>query len=496
MKAKSPQDHLAHEIENLKQPLMGRRAISWALFLPALLAFLILPVLASLYPDSTRSFLETFGMRAAQQAQMEADKNAAPRPTPTGFALDASWNPGEVAGGHQPWANDCRVCHSESFTQVKDSDCLSCHKDIGDHVEKGKLDVTGLDGIRCAECHRDHKGQMALANQNKHYSGTNCESCHINIKANAPKSEIRDVGDFAKKHPEFRVQVATGPKKEDLRRVLLSDKEKAVEKTGLKFPHDVHLDKKGIKGPKGENVMKCADCHVGDGTGVSFKETNMKDHCQSCHELRFEPTLSNRQVPHGSVEEVLSTLREFYSYVSSNRVPDTMKVTGEILQIRPGSEEKKAPAAPLVTSGDAKTRATLAAKEMFEKTACLVCHEISKGPAVGDTKTTGSDLPQYTVAKVTPQHAWMPQAKFNHKAHDNQACTDCHKANESKKSSDVLMPSIEGCKDCHVGKQPVKNKIASDCGYCHGYHLPAHKAEEVDGKAKVTALAPSVLNTK
>jgi hypothetical protein len=500
MKAKTPQDHLAQEIEHLKQPLVGRRALSWILFLPALLFFLVLPVLASLYPEDTKALFETFGLRAAQQQIAADDKDASPRPTPTAFALDAAWNPGELAAGHQPWASDCRVCHSESFKMTQDKDCLACHKDIGDHVAKeAKLDVTGLEGIRCAECHRDHMGQLALANQNKHYVGSNCESCHINIKANAPKSQIRDVGDFASKHPEFRVQVATASKPLAMQRVLLSDKDKAVEKTGLKFPHDVHMSKKGIAGPKGDVTMKCADCHAGDGTGVSFKEVNMKDHCQSCHELRFEPTLSNRQVPHGSVEEVLSTLREFYSYVATNKVPDTMKVTGEIAQIRPGSDDKKAPPAPLVTSGDAKTRATLAAKEMFEKTACLVCHEISKGPASGNLKTTGFDLPQYTVAPVTPSHVWMPQARFNHKAHDKQACTDCHKANESKKASDVLMPGIEGCKDCHVGKQAVKNKIASDCGYCHGFHLPGHNPDELE-KAKpglqTAKPAAVVLNAK
>ena len=490
MKAKTPQDPLAQEIERLKQPLIGRRALSWTLFLPALFLFLVLPVIASLHPEATQSFFETFGMRASRPVATAEDDG--PRPTPTAFALDTPWNPGPLAAGHQPWATDCRACHSESFKMAQDKDCLACHKDIGDHVAKeAKLDVTGLEGTRCAECHRDHMGPLALAEQNRHYSGNNCESCHINIKGFAPKSEIRNVGDFASKHPEFRVQVATGPKPGDLRRVLLSEKDKVIEKTGLKFPHDVHMSKKGIAGPKGDVVMKCADCHAGDGTGVSFKEVNMKDHCQSCHELRFEPTLSNRQVPHGSVQEVLSTLREFYSYVSANQVPASMKTTGDIVQIRPGSDDKKAPPAPLVTSGDAKTRATLAARELFEKTACLVCHEISKGPASGDLKTTGFDLPQYTVAPVTPSHAWMPQARFNHKAHDKQACTDCHNAPESKKASDVLMPGIDGCKDCHVGKQPVKNKIASDCGYCHGFHLPSHGQPAEPEKKPVTAKADS-----
>ncbi len=491
MKAKTPQDDLAQEIERLKQPLMGRRALSWILFLPALFFFLVLPVTASLYPEATKSFFEAFGVRASQQVAKDED----PRPTPTAFSLDTPWNPGMLAAGHQPWASDCRVCHSESFKMTQDKDCLACHKDIGDHVPKqANLDKTGLEGVRCADCHRDHMGQTALADQNKHYSGNNCESCHINIKANAPKSEIRDVGDFASKHPEFRVQVANSPKPGDLRRVVLSEKDKVIEKTGLKFPHNVHMDKKGIAGPKGDVIMKCADCHVGDGTGITFKEVNMKDHCQSCHELRFEPTLSNRQVPHGSVEEVLSTLREFYSYVVANKVPEPMQVKGDILVIRPGSEEKKPAPAPLVTSGDAKTRATLAAKELFEKTACLVCHEISKGPASGNMKTTGFDLPQYTVAPVTPAHPWMPQARFNHKAHDKQACTDCHDAVNSKKASDVLMPGIEGCKDCHVGKQPVKNKIASDCGYCHGFHLPGHVDEkEKDKKPAVTAAASKSL---
>jgi predicted CXXCH cytochrome family protein len=367
------------------------------------------------------------------------------------------------------------VCHSESFTQAKNEDCLACHKDIGKHAHNEKLHSSQLANInnkRCADCHRDHMGELALSNQNKLYAGAACETCHNDIKTQIPETTLRNVGDFSHNHPEFKVQMATLAKPLKMQRVILSNKTEAHEQTGLKFPHDIHVSEKGIKGPKGNEILKCDNCHRPDSAEIGFQEITMENHCQSCHELRFEPGLSNRQVPHGNVSDVLSTLREFYSYVAANPIPKAMQQHQEIIQIRPGDKNKTS--APLITNGDAKTRATLAAQEIFEKTACVVCHQISKTSNAGDRNTTGFDLPQYTVAAVTPSHPWMPQAKFNHQPHQQQACIDCHKANQSKKASDVLMPGIAVCKDCHVGKQAEANKIVSDCGLCHGFHSAAN----------------------
>ncbi len=54
--------------------------------------------------------------------------------------------------------------------------------------------------------------------------------------------------------------------------------------------------------------------------------------------------------------------------------------------------------------------------------------------------------------------------KFSHAFHVGQsgiACTDCHKAAESTKSSDNLHPGHDNCTTCH------EEQIGNNCGYCH-----------------------------
>jgi predicted CXXCH cytochrome family protein len=68
----------------------------------------------------------------------------------------------------------------------------------------------------------------------------------------------------------------------------------------------------------------------------------------------------------------------------------------------------------------------------------------------------------------------MPHARFDHKAHAQTKCTQCHDITHSKKSSDVSMPTIKACRECHGGSKPVVNKVTSNCLLCHGFHDPKH----------------------
>ena len=66
----------------------------------------------------------------------------------------------------------------------------------------------------------------------------------------------------------------------------------------------------------------------------------------------------------------------------------------------------------------------------------------------------------------------MPRARFNHAMHLTQPCTSCHSdAERSKLSSDILMPRIEKCRECH-GDVNDSTKLSSDCVMCHRFHLP------------------------
>ncbi|MEY3201839.1 MAG: hypothetical protein RIR70_1389, partial [Pseudomonadota bacterium] len=417
---RTPDDKISLEIARLQKPLAGRRWLAWLLFSSVLLATLIIPLLAVWGAFGGADAAARVPADAHHKQALWGGAQAASTQAPhTPGSLDAMWNPGPLATSHQSWAHDCRACHSESFSRVKDADCLVCHKDVTDHVDRKQVTDADLTETRCATCHRDHKGPFGLVAQNKHYTATNCAACHADIKQSYPKTLTENVSDFADAHPDFRVQLAT-ERPGVFQRVRLD--KKLAERTTLKFPHDVHLVAGGVNGPKGKQKMVCNDCHTPDSAGRQFKPVTMKDHCQACHTLGFEPAVPGRQVPHGSEAEVLNTLREFYSFVAVSGVPlDRPADLQPIFAYRPGKEAR----APSFVQGpgDAKTRAAAAATELFEKTGCVVCHEVSRvQPAKGAARAApGDDLPQWKIAPVTAQHAYMPAAKFSHEAHATAA---------------------------------------------------------------------------
>jgi len=476
---------------------ISRRLLSWMLFLPIILWFLVFPALnAKMHSD--KRMAERGAVAGKAQQATEADpKMLMQVKSVSALAPDTSWNPGELARGHQNLVGGCKACHSEPFVRVKDEDCLACHKSAADHVSKQVANVPQLAETRCATCHIDHKGPLALLEQNKHYYMGNCASCHSDIKAAMPKTLTGNVSDFAKEHPQFRVNVSIGLKKTDLMRVRLDDKAKLVEKTNLKFPHDVHLDPKGVKGPQGLVKVECNTCHKIDATGLKFKPITMKDDCQSCHELRFEPAVSSRQVPHGKVSEVMTTLREFYSYVALDKIELNKPADAQISRLPAG---KIAPSGERIANApEAQQKANAAAKLLFEKTSCFICHQVTPAEPV-------NGQPNWNIAPIRETHVWMTKSLFPHDKHTMADCSDCHAAKKSKSEHDVLMPGIDSCRTCHAGAKPEPDKVVSNCNMCHGFHVtdhtmppntPAHSPENsARMKAVVAANAPQALEAK
>jgi len=479
----------ARQIARLKRPLGLRRLFSWLLFMAVLGAFLGLPGAASLRatwlpflanpaqeakavaarpdPDKAPDYIEP----SAAKAWQLSDQQGHEYPPPTVAGLDRVWNPGPLSAAHAPWAQDCKICHSTPFKRVQDVDCLGCHKLIHAHVDPVRVEVPALE-VRCATCHQEHRGSFALAEQNRHAVGKDCAACHGEIRSHFPQTRTEPVSDFADAHPEFRVQIREGLDKKALQRVRLPSKGELKEPTTLKFPHDVHLKRSGVRGPGGKQHLKCADCHAPDADGVGFQPVTMAAHCQSCHALKMEPALSNREVPHGPVSAVLDTLREFYVFVTTTgAVPsEPGPLTDTVIVRRPG--ESRTPRVFATAAGDAHSRASASATELFEKTACVVCHEVTRIAGKGKSGTPGADLPQWKIAAIPPAHSFMPKALFEHRAHSIASCDTCHAARKSAHAEEVLMPGIETCRDCHGGSAPAPDKVRSDCGLCHGFHWP------------------------
>ncbi len=448
MTAPSPQDRVSAQVDALKKPLAGRRRWSWLLFVALLSIALLIPAVSSLMQKPAAT--------------------AAGQPKPAAAGMDNWWNPGPVSASHHRWAENCTVCHSQPFARVQDKDCQSCHADTRQHVANSEAHgkQSGIADLRCASCHREHQGEFGLLEQSRHFVGSQCSSCHADLKAKAPETALGNASNFADAHPDFRVQIATA---DGLQLRQQQPGATMSEPTPMKFSHAAHLAVGGIKAPQGTVEMQCSDCHRPTADGRHFEAITMAGQCQSCHALNFDPALPDRQVPHGDVDAVLSTLMEFYSF-KSQQAPSAVEVDSAANRFRPGKTQAQPQAATPPATQDAKAQAAAAATRLFEETSCVVCHTVTSVAGPGPHATPGRELPQWKIEPPAAPHAWLPAARFDHSAHKSMDCTGCHAAAQSKQASDVLIPTIDTCRSCHAGSQAPVGKVPSDCGLCHDFH--------------------------
>ena len=439
---------------SLEATALSKRAPAWTLAIVIGLIFFALPTINALIPPLRN-----------------ATSNLPLTP-------DQSWNPGELFAGHQAFGRRCFVCHEIPFVQVRNHVCVECHVNTPGHVRKVTLQSMLFRETRCANCHADHKGPNAPVRRDPDL----CGNCHSDLKRLASDTTLADATDFATDHPPFKLTLWQGPKRDDVIRVPQTAQAKLVERSHLKFPHDVHL-KTSISGPKGRRTLECLSCHVPDKSGKRFEPISMKVACIDCHTLEFEPAATTRQVPHGSVDDVMLTMQEFYANIALNKIPVDVVDIGEIRRGLPRfntgeiSEEQRKRALAW-----AKAKAQQVSEDLFEARVCIVCHEITKAAIRGKS---GKE----TVWGVVPVHVptvWMPKASFDHLKHRTNKCAGCHDVEKSRVSADIAIPDIGRCRDCHAGNVPAANKVVSTCVSCHHFHLPGHPSFG----ARIDAAAP------
>ena len=438
---------------SLEDTRLSKRLFSWVLFIVILVLFLIVPIASLMSEDASKALRDS--------------------PLPS----DNSWSSGHLSSAHQiPELNqNCQACHVEAFEVVQDDSCLSCHDDTNHHFDTSAHDVTKLDGSRCASCHIEHDEPSSIVRHDDKL----CSSCHADMdQTGAVDTELVDVDSFGKEqrsgrdspHPSFKVSMLVSEGKADsmtwsMRRVALADK--PLEESNLIFPHDVHMNREGLDAPEGNKVLACNDCHVTDDAGELMQPITMENNCRSCHTLVFDPNAPQREVPHGDPDTVMLTLEEYYSrqFLRDNlgRNPTSQEVRDFILR-RPGETvvRRAEQALNLATPWG---KANSVAAEIFEKTTCKTCHEIS----IDDS---GEYLSKWRVDPIRITKQWMPKSEFDHYSHRTSDCSLCHDASNSEQASDVLMPDLEVCESCHTGQQTHENKTPSSCVSCHQFHLP------------------------
>jgi hypothetical protein len=421
-----------------------------------------------------------------------------------------------------------------------DAKCQACHPftSLADiHHANQKLESL----TSCGSCHHDHRGRNAALSQ---VADSDCTSCHRDLGANTIGESIyvdRRGGKAARGpmatrimgfvtpedgHPDFRASTQPDP-------------------GVIKFNHKVHMtpgivyaagarpwplgDVKAIDAQayqryaqlqetKDETAavkLDCAACHEpGDqgfkswrpsrGEAAYMQPIRYERHCKGCHPLRFDDSTEFRDVtvPHGlQPPEVVRLVRGAYA-ARGGKDPRELPAPPVPLPGKPPATSRRALDGPVA----------LALKTLFVgKKTCGECHEYERQDGVlkllPDDETRAVPAGIITGrpdANAKPWHArttsipevWFSHAKFNHKSHrfrsDQKAitCRECHAgAYTSEDHTDVLLPSIKNCRECHAPAGTVGGKAVGgsrfDCTECHNFHHaddPAGRQAVVKGQ--------------
>lgn len=368
---------------------------------------------------------------------------------------------GPLSAAHATHAGECSHCHTRWFgslarlldpqaRSVADGACAACHPHQAEppvhHDQAGHRD--------CAGCHREHRDRPYLALVGDHH----CTRCHSDLeRLDRQKSPFGNVTAFPGGHPEFNVPVR--------------------DTAHIHFSHEAHLRSTGVLGPNRRQMnLQCGSCHQPDASGHYMQSINFERHCAECHPLSVQvlgdgfaggiaiaaQSFSRLPAPHRDPATVRAALMARYTGFAQAH-PD---VVGRPLVAVP---ERMLPGKQGIRQVAADAPAWIAAQlEAAERRlftgagGCRFCH-VSQ---FNDRPTRGQDLPTYAPTGIT--NRWLKHAWFNHAStgHRQQQCTDCHPAPASRAASDVLLPRLAKCGECHTSGGTAR----ADCIECHRYH--------------------------
>ncbi|MEQ9492992.1 MAG: FHA domain-containing protein [Algiphilus sp.] len=357
---------------------------------------------------------------------------------------DEWWSSGVLSNGHQHFAGDCSACHERLFVRVQNSACLDCHQGIAHHSDQAQLVGLGeMDRQRCASCHREHGDAHAVLPQRPH----TCIDCHAAPQDFPGVADMLAVDAFDT-HPGFRATVTRidGDTRR-LERVAIQDGPQ--DNAGLFFPHDLHLEAEGVRGPDGVEHLVCADCHHPDAGNVGFRALVFERDCESCH--RLDVAVGDRllALPHAQPEVVRRQLSDAVESLPSAAFQPDLE---DVVRRRAG---------PTADRGGAPSPQALI-EEVFSTRVCAKCHAVQ--PDAGD---------RVEVLPAQLRQSWFVHARFTHADHGWVRCRDCHAAEASGEATDLLLPDIATCRTCHSGVESDSG-VRSSCTDCHGFHTAGH----------------------
>ena len=391
---------------------------------------------------------------------------------------DLSWNSGPISSAHSYFQDDCNACHEKAFESVQNTACTACHKDSPHHIDTSVKVTKDLESNRCASCHKEHSGSEALAISDDSL----CTSCHREIKAIAPNSKLANVMDFGDQHPEFKATLASLREgKLQSIKVSLDQKAQLQEQPNLEFSHTAHLKKEGIKKPGHGNVkLECTDCHQPEPGGKYMVKLNFERQCHDCHQLNFEAGDPKFELPHGNEQSLQKYLEGYYAARALNGGLNVISAPTIVRErLRPG--KTLTPDENFEIREWAIKYAREVSSEVMRFRVCGKCHSVSQNKA--DPLQT-----PWKIKPVTVNSLKLPSAEFDHDKHKTQECKDCHDAEKSAHSEDVLLKGIASCRECH-GDAEAKNKVPTTCYDCHNFHTS--QSLTMDGKKMSLPATPA-----
>lgn len=445
---------------SLRGLLPGRRLSAWGFALLMLAAFLVAPILAF----------------QASRGLTERTDN---------FHADQSWSSGPLSSAHHSLARDCQSCHVEPFVAVRDTACVACHDDAHDHAAADRLSRARAEpdafraaqlrvaaafnrpAGRCVDCHTEHEGAGPMPATAQRF----CTDCHADMNTRLTDTQLPNAGDFGTAHPQFRPLVATAPaEREGLRPTFARIRwtPAITDRNGLVFPHGLHLSTTGGVAQMSRRLgtgraLECASCHQPTADGVRFQPVEMERDCGSCHSLAFETVGGvTRTLRHGEPEQVVADIYAYYRSTSpprpinwggNNNAPGRRRPGDFTLSTTQQRYTREVAVRP--------SRAAEAVRAVFSPDGlCADCHAITP-PARGNAA--------WRVTPVHQQDRYLTGGWFDHGPHEQEQCSTCHDAAGSARATDLLIPGIAACRDCHGG-EGSSSDVPSSCAMCHDYH--------------------------
>lgn len=462
-------------IYSLKGLLPGKRISAWGFAVLVLLAALAFPL---------------WSWASYQSLAYNEDAKR-----PAGFHPDTLWSSGKLSLAHETLSNDCQACHVDAFVSVRDNACLTCHTDDAhEHAPIDKQIVARGKPVgfaafqravaatfnkpqgRCVECHSEHEGAGAMQVTAQRF----CAECHDGMDTRLTGTKLENAADFGRSHPQFRPAVLVAPvlgpdDKAKRRRVSIIPG--MTENNGLKFPHDLHLNETGGVAQMGRRLsarfgfgasLVCEDCHKTDPNGVRYEPVDMEENCGMCHSLAFDKVGNTfRTLRHGEPDMVRADLTAYYRGTGPRRPLNL----GSLPRQRPGLVNSRRTAQEYANAVRFRGgRADQAIRAVFSRGgACYDCHTVIPPKSPGSL--------DFEIGAVTQTGRYLHKGWFDHSAHDKEDCSDCHAAKTSDKASDLLIPGIDTCRECHTGekgdslvKVAKSKEVKSTCAMCHDYH--------------------------